>query len=254
MKNQMMIVRTVSEWNEFRKTVDSSLGFVPTMGALHEGHLSLFKRSKAENGFTACSIFVNPTQFNDPKDIADYPRTFEADKELLEKVGIDCLFYPSVEELYPVQYAYRIEETQLSNQLCGVFRPGHFAGMLTVVMKLLNIAKATRAYFGEKDFQQFLLVKGMAESFFLQTEILPCPTVREANGLAMSSRNRRLDLKQRDLAAELFKGLKSTMPLSEIKTHLKLIGFEIEYLEEKYNRRFVAANLGGVRLIDNVEI
>ena len=224
------------------------------MGALHAGHMSLLKRAKAENDLAAASIFVNPTQFNDQRDLQVYPRTLKADIKKLEEVKTDFLFLPSAREMYPDGYRYRLNETTESNSLCGAHRPGHFEGVLTVVMKLLNLVKADRAYFGEKDYQQFHLIKGMAEAFFLDTEIIPCRTRREADGLALSSRNLLLEPKHRKLAPDLYKALSSSASPAAIKKQLTALGFKPEYVEERWGRRFAAAKLGKVRLIDNVAL
>lgn len=250
------VFRSVAEWLGFRQSslrADAKLGFVPTMGALHEGHLSIVRRSAAENDFTLVSIFVNPTQFDDPRDLARYPRTFERDLAVLEGAGADFLLFPEPSELYPDQYRYRVSETQLSRELCGAHRPGHFDGMLTVVMKLLNLARARRAYFGEKDFQQLELVRGMARAFFLETEIFACPTVREGDGLAMSSRNVGLTPEQRALAARFPGALRSEATPEAAAQLLRELGFGVDYVEDRFGRRLGAVRLGEVRLIDNVE-
>ena len=191
----MMVYESVSEWrahqcDQIRS--GTTLGVVPTMGALHDGHLSLVRRSRAENRLTLVTIFVNPTQFDNPDDLTRYPRTLADDLARLSGEGTDFVLRPSETELYPDGYQYRVTELGLSRLLEGAHRPGHFDAVLTVVLKLLQIAAAERAYFGEKDWQQLRLVQGMAEAFFLPTVIVPCATVREADGLAPSSRNRRL--------------------------------------------------------------
>jgi pantoate--beta-alanine ligase len=169
-----------------------TLGFVPTMGALHEGHLSLVRRSGSENDRTLVSIFVNPTQFDDPADLARYPRTLDADLAALRAEETDFVLLPRAEDFYRDGFQYRVTESRLSTILEGVHRPGHFDGVLTVVMKLLQVAQPDRAYFGEKDWQQLTLVRGMVEAFFVPVMVVACPTVREADGLALSSRNRNL--------------------------------------------------------------
>jgi pantoate--beta-alanine ligase len=251
----MKILRSAPELQAELSGPKGTVGFVPTMGALHEGHLSLVRRSREENTVTVVSIFVNPTQFNDKKDFENYPITFSDDCAMLEKAGVDFLFYPSYEELYADNYRYRISESDLSHVLCGAHRPGHFDGVLTVVMKLLNLVNADRAYFGEKDFQQMELVAGMAKAFFMKTKILGCPTVRESDGLAMSSRNRRLSPNERTRAAN-FPAILSRpgLSLSERRELLAREGFDVDYVEERANRRFGAVRLGDVRLIDNVEV
>lgn len=247
----MRIFENIAEWQAFRRTIQGDIGFAPTMGALHAGHASLFTRSKAENAFTIASIFVNPTQFNNQDDLTNYPRTLEGDIQILEAAGVDYLLLPNEKTLYPDGYAYRISENIFSKILCGAHRPGHFDGVLTVVMKLLQLVAPTRAYFGEKDYQQLSLIRGMAEAFFLPTQIVPCKTLREEDGLAMSSRNRRLTPEERQKAPLLYQALQSAKPLAEIRTELEAQGFAVDYLEEHEGRIFIAATLGKVRLIDN---
>ena len=251
------VFKSIKVWSEFRMSDElrgKSIGFVPTMGALHAGHVSLFTRSVSENDKTVVSIFINPTQFNDPDDLKYYPRTFETDLAKLDKAGVDYLIYPDYNELYNDDFKYEVNEKQLSTKLCGAHRQGHFTGVLTVVMKLLNIARAHRAYFGEKDYQQFHLIKGMAEAFFMDTEIIPCPIIREPDGLAMSSRNTLLSIEERKLAPNFFEHLSSSESINEIKSNLEKDGFKVDYVEELDNRRLGAVYLGKVRLIDNVEL
>ena len=252
----MIAVKSVKQWRTLRaggRFAGKSLGFVPTMGALHEGHLSLLRRARRENGLTAVSVFVNPAQFNDKEDLARYPRTLAADAELLKAGGADFLLVPAASEIYPDGYRYRVSENEESRALCGAHRPGHFDGVLTVVLKLLNLVKPDRAYFGEKDYQQYRLVRGMAEALFLDVKIVPCPIAREPDGLAMSSRNLLLGEEERAIAPALNMVLTSGAPLSRMKKALAKLGFEPDYVEERWGRRLAAAKLGKVRLIDNVE-
>ena len=231
-----------------------TLGFVPTMGALHEGHLSLVRRSLAENDMTLVSIFVNPAQFDDPVDLAQYPRELEADLSTLRAEGTDFVFVPREPDLYPDGYRYRVTEHELSTALEGPFRPGHFDGVLTVVLKLLQIASADRAYFGDKDWQQLALVRGMVEAFFLSTTIVGCATVREVDGLAISSRNRHLPPADRERASRFFHTL-SVAPTAEAAARdLRTLGFTVDYVEDWDGRRLGAVRLGDVRLIDNVPL
>src|SRR3990167_9661252 len=189
----MNIVTTFNEWQDIRQTlIGQSIGFVHTMGHLHQGHLSLCERSKKENKITVACIFVNPTQFNLTNDFQKYPRTFSNDGALLERAAVDYLIYPNKAEVYPDHYHIQITETTLSQTLEGAHRPGHFTGMLTVVLKLLQWVRPSRAYYGEKDYQQLLLIKKMASALFLQTKIVGCPTIRDHDQLALSSRNNRL--------------------------------------------------------------
>ena len=231
-----------------------TLGFVPTMGALHEGHRSLVRRSRAENDRTLVSIFVNPTQFNDAHDLANYPRVLDEDLRVLREEGADCVLAPGEQAMYPDGYAYRVSERDRTTTLEGAHRPGHFDGVLTVVLRLLQIASAERAYFGEKDWQQLTLVRGMVEAFFVPTAIVACETVREADGLALSSRNRRLSTADRE-KAPAFHRLLSRSPTAEgAAAALLAAGFVVDYVEDQDGRRLGAVHLGGVRLIDNVPL
>ncbi|MCG2726545.1 MAG: pantoate--beta-alanine ligase [Elusimicrobia bacterium] len=253
----MRIIRKVKDWRKLRSSSllkNKKLGFVPTMGALHAGHLSLIKKSKKENQKTIVSIFVNPTQFNDKKDLKNYPRTLNDDIKKLREEGTDFLFLPDTNEIYAEEFTYKVSESHISRLMCGAFRPGHFDGALTVVMKLLNIIDADSAYFGEKDYQQYMLIKGMAKAFFLKTKIIPSKTIREKDGLAMSSRNLLLNPRQRLLAPKLHKILNSRKSPEQIKESLNSARFETEYVKEAWQRRFASAKLGKVRLIDNVKI
>lgn len=251
----MNIITDLTEWQRFRNDYSAkSLGFVPTMGNLHAGHMSLCERSKTENEVTVVSIFVNPTQFNQPADFEKYPRTINQDMELLAASQIDCLLLPPSNALYPDDYQIQVDEIELSQELEGKFRPGHFKGMLTVVLKLLNIVKPTRSYFGEKDFQQLLLIKKMVDALFLATEIVSCATIRADDGLALSSRNVRLNAAQRKLAAHFPRLLQSSLDIENIRQELTKLGFQVDYIAEKWQRRLAAVWLGDVRLIDNVKI
>jgi len=250
----MILFSNIASWIQFRDTLgQKTLGFVPTMGHLHEGHLSLLRRSMEENDETLLSIFVNPIQFNDEEDFKQYPRTLSQDKELAESLKVSYLLLPSVEELYPPEDTFRIQESLLSTDLEGRFRPGHFHGMLTVVMKLLNIVNPHRAYFGEKDYEQLQLVKAMVRAFFMKTEIIGCKTLRHSDGLAMSSRNTRLSPEER-IQAAFFPTLLNHPHWSDhqIKEALEAEGFQVDYIETRGNRRLGAVTLGKVRLIDNV--
>ena len=184
-----------------------TIGFVPTMGALHEGHLSLIRMSKEENTATAVSIFVNPTQFGPSEDFASYPRKIEEDIEKLRKADIDVLFLPDTSLMYPEGCVTVVEVKGLSEKMCGHYRPGHFRGVTTIVAKLLTILRPTRAYFGQKDFQQTVIIKRMAKDLNLDAEIVVCPTIREHDGLAMSSRNAYLGKEQRAAATVLYRSL-----------------------------------------------
>lgn len=244
---------TVADWRKRRSGMQGrTVGFVPTMGALHHGHASLVSRCRAENEIATASIFVNPSQFNDPKDLDRYPRTLEADLALLESLGVDDVLVPGASEMYPLGYRFRVEENETSAVMEGVHRPGFFPGVMIVVLKLLNLVRADRAYFGEKDYQQLRVITDMTRDFFIGTEIVGCETVREASGLAASSRNALLSPAGRETAAFLYQALRTAPGVGEAKAMLESEGFRVDYVEEHWGRRFAAAFLEGVRLIDNV--
>lgn len=251
------VIETPAAWRALRQQQlrdGLTLGLVPTMGALHEGHLSLVRRSLVGNDRTLVTIFVNPTQFDDPADLRRYPRTLEADIETLDSLGAHFVFVPRDADLYPDHYRYRVREVERSLALEGAYRPGHFEGVLTVVLKLLNIAAADRAYFGEKDWQQLTLVRDMAAAFFIPTEIVACPTIREASGLARSSRNERLAPADRARASQLHDALQSSRSAEAAARDLRDAGFAVDYVEDVEGRRLAAVRFGGVRLIDNVPL
>jgi len=256
-----------------------SLGLVPTMGALHDGHLSLVKRAKMENDVTIVSIFLNPLQFGPAEDLDKYPRDIEEDIKKLREQEIDILFIPDSNLMYPQSFSTHIEVGPLSERLCGKFRPGHFSGVATVVAKLFNIVSPTRAYFGQKDFQQTVIIKRMAKDLNFDTDIIVCPTMREHDGLAMSSRNVYLDTEQRSTGCVLYQCLnkasesvKSGMTSGEkIREMMKqtllsepLISqidyasvYDPETLEEVDDIKgdvllAVAVKIGNTRLIDNI--
>ena len=254
----MKIVESVAELIAERQARGAgSTGFVPTMGALHEAHLSLIRRAKAESARTWASIFVNPAQFNDPADLASYPRPLAQDLEILRAAGCDLVFVPQARDMYPDDFRYRVTENVLSKKFCGVGRPGHFDGMLTVVLKLLLLIRPERAYFGEKDYQQLRLVEGLAQAFFLDTWIVPCALVREPDGLATSSRNRLLSAAERKRAPAfhrlLLRSVAERQPTGDAAAELAREGFDVEYVADYDGRRLAAVRLGKVRLIDNVE-
>ncbi len=245
---------SLQEWRVARgELTGRSVGFVPTMGALHAGHRALLARARAENDVVVLSIFVNPTQFNDPTDLARYPRTLEADQALAAGL-VDHVIVPAAEELYPDKYTYRVTEEMLSRRLEGAHRPGHFDGVLTVVLKLFNLVQPTRAYFGEKDWQQLRLVERMARALFLPVEIIACPTERDIDGLALSSRNRRLSPTARTQATQFPRILHSATSPAAAANALVTAGFEVDYVEEQEGVRLGAIRIEGVRLIDNVRL
>lgn len=242
-----------ADWLDRRRALDGrSIGFVPTMGALHRGHAALVERCRHENDVVVVSIFVNPTQFNDPRDLERYPRTWEGDLALLERLGVDHVLVPRAEEMYPNGYVIRLEPDESLRVLEAVHRPGFLQGVLTVVLKLLNLVRADRAYFGEKDYQQLTAIEVLVREFFLPTKIVRCATVREESGLAMSSRNALLSAGARENAPHLHRALISANNSVEARASLEAHGFQVEYVEERWGRRLAAAFLDGVRLIDNV--
>ena len=237
----MEIVRTISKLRDcldLHRRQGHSVGFVPTMGALHEGHASLVVRSVAENDVTVVSIFLNPTQFNDPKDLERYPRTLEADCQLLEKCGADIAFAPSVAEVYPEPDTRQFSYAPTDSVMEGAMRPGHFNGVCQVVSKLLSYVEPDRAYFGEKDYQQIAVIRRMVDDLGFKLEIVPCPVVRQSDGLAMSSRNTLLTDQERATAANIYRIMNESrsLGLTVQQTHDYVVdainsidGLEVQY-------------------------
>jgi len=252
-----LVIESMALWQSIRKETlaNQSIGFIPTMGNIHRGHLSLCRKSMADNDVTVLSIFVNPTQFNDTRDFTTYPKTLAQDLEQINHLGVDYCLVLSEAEMYADDFRYQVSEHQLANTLEGPLRPGHFTGMLTIVLKLLIGVGAQRAYFGEKDYQQYLLVEGMVKSFFLNCEIIACPIIREESMLPLSSRNSRLNANARLLAdkfAHYFN--QKHLTLAEIEQALNALPIEIDYLYEDQHRRIAAVRVDGVRLLDNYAI
>lgn len=251
----MKILTTIEEFRIYRNNCkDKQIGFIPTMGALHLGHLSLVEQSIKNNQTTIVSIFVNPTQFDNKNDLTNYPNLLDEDLQKLELTGVDCVFLPSFEDIYPDDYSFQIKENQLSKKYCGAHRDGHFDGVLTIVMKLLNIVRPHKAYFGKKDFQQLCLIRQMVAAFFIPIEIIAGTTIRELDGLAMSSRNLNLTEEERKIAPLLYQTISSNLSLKQMEKQLTNYGFIVDYLEMLDNHLLVAAYLGEARLIDNVGI
>jgi len=251
----MHVSTTVSEWVERRRSLEGRrIGLVPTMGALHRGHASLVERCRRENEFVVVTLFVNPTQFNDPADLQRYPRTMEVDLALLEELGTDEVFAPEATALYPDGYLFKVVAESLTREMEGRHRPGFFDGVMTVVLKLLNLIRADRAYFGEKDFQQWKVLHAMAADLFVPTEIVRCPTIRMASGLAESSRNSLLSKEGRGRAAVIYEALRTAGSAEGARGVLEAAGLRVDYVEEHWGRRFAAAYLEGIRLIDNVPL
>lgn len=239
MKLFRSIVELQNELFEVRKS-GKKVGIVPTMGALHEGHASLVKRSVAENGATVVSVFLNPTQFNDKSDLERYPRTLDADCTLLEACGADYVFAPSVEEMYPVEDKRQFEFPPVTTVMEGAHRPGHFNGVCQVVSRLFYIVRPDRAYLGEKDWQQIAVVKAMVRFLKLDVQIVECTTIREADGLAKSSRNTLLSADERAIAPRIYEALQSSREYAKThtlaETHEYVVstinavdGLEVEY-------------------------
>ncbi|MGE3167046.1 MAG: pantoate--beta-alanine ligase [Planctomycetota bacterium] len=256
------------------------VGFVPTMGALHDGHRSLLQAARAHNEVVVVSVFVNPTQFGPGEDLAVYPRDREGDERMLTEEGVDVGWFGTIDDLYPRGFATRVEVPTLATRLCGRQRPGHFAGVSLIVLKLLNVVRPQRAYFGLKDYQQYCVVRQLVADLNLDLEIVPCPTQRESDGLAMSSRNRRLSNEGRRVAPILYAGLAaakrgfcdgerraSALLMTALRPILDEPRVRLEYLDLVDPRTLVpiegtvdqggavlavAAHVDGVRLIDNV--
>ena len=277
----MLIIKTENELKSFvdsYKNEGKSIGFVPTLGALHEGHASLIKQSKRKSDITICSIFVNPTQFNESSDLDKYPRTFDADKEILENINCDALFFPNVETVYPNGFNDRpdIDLNGLDKVLEGAFRPGHFDGVVQVVKRLLELVEPNHLYMGQKDFQQFSIIQYMIDYYQMPVELVVCPIKREPSGLAMSSRNVRLTSKNRKKASIIKKTLDYAQrrlkhkSVDEVKAYamnrLRIEDFKPEYFEivdghtlqpiknmddSNYIVACTAVWAGEIRLIDN---
>ncbi len=281
----MKVLRTKEDVLQFRRELsknEASLGLVPTMGALHQGHLELVRRACNENEVVLVSVFVNPTQFNNPEDLEKYPGTLEEDLEQLQTLPCELhVFAPEVSEMYGADVRARVYDFKgMAEVMEGAYRPGHFDGVGTIVESLLDLIRPKRAYFGEKDYQQLQIIRQLARGQNIPVEIVPCPIVREADGLAMSSRNRLLPKRLRKEAGFLFEALQKAKTLfgtksaSEVKESIREAfenhpEFKLEYIEiadsetlqpvhrkqkNKKYRAFVAAYLGGVRLIDNIAL
>ncbi|HPT58863.1 MAG TPA: pantoate--beta-alanine ligase [Fervidobacterium sp.] len=278
----MRLIQNVSEMKALSKSViddGKTIGFVPTMGYLHKGHLSLVQKAREENDIVVVSIFVNPTQFGPNEDYNRYPRDLERDLRLLNPFNVDYIFNPSVEEMYPAYYSVYVDETEMSKYLCGARRPGHFRGVCTVVTKLFNIVRPTRAYFGQKDAHQFRILRRMVENLNMDVEMVEMPIVREPDGLAMSSRNVYLSDEERREAPRLYKSLLEAKRLidggerdvqkikGEIQRVLNHPLLKIDYVEIVDEKTLIpvdriegdvivaiAVFFGKARLIDNVII
>lgn len=279
---KMILFETISELRQYlhkSRTEGRTIGFVPTMGCLHQGHCSLIRRSTVENDITILSIFLNPTQFSSREDYAKYPRCREEDIAAAKNAGATVVFIPEENELYPDGFQTYVDVVDLAKPLCGESRPGHFVGMATIVLKLFNIVQADRAYFGQKDYQQVCIVKQLVRDLDLEIDIVSCPTVREKSGLACSSRNTRLSAEEKARASSIYRllqtaaeaastGTTDAHKLNRIITRgLKYAGMEVEYVEivdantllpiKEVGRQTliaVAVIIGTTRLIDNILI
>lgn len=277
----MKLVKTIAELNEAKASFGdgNKVGLVPTMGALHEGHASLVRKSVKENDVTVVSVFVNPTQFNDKNDLKNYPRTLDADCELLESVGADIVFAPSVEEIYPEEDTRVFDFSPLDKVMEGKYRPGHFNGVAQIVSKLFDMVEPDRAYFGEKDFQQLAIIRELVAQEGYNIDIRPCPIVREKDGLALSSRNRLLSDEERVHALHISKTLFESREFAELHSVAETISFvensinsegylRLEYFEivdgytlqpiknwadTDYAVGCITVFCGNVRLIDNIK-
>ncbi|MEJ6951471.1 pantoate--beta-alanine ligase [Natronospora cellulosivora (SeqCode)] len=279
----MKIVKSINEIRNFVKEAKSSgksIGFVPTMGFLHQGHLSLVEKAKEENDFVVVSIYVNPTQFSPDEDFEDYPRDMGSDSAKLEKLGVDCIFNPEHEEIYPEGFNTYITVNEITASLCGKSRPDHFKGVTTIVGKLFNIVQADKAYFGKKDYQQYLVIKKMVKELNFPLEVIGLPIVRESDGLAMSSRNKYLNQEERKQATVLNRSLIMAEELikNDIKDVEKIKYDIIEMIEKESKAKIdyveildarnlkeiesigentliaLAVYIGKTRLIDNIVI
>ena len=252
----MEILKSPEELKKFLELSKGDIGFVPTMGALHAGHASLFSKAKRDSNICIASVYVNPTQFDDPQDLNRYPSATENDKQIMFSNGVNGAFFPEYHHLYPDDYRYQLAEKVFSKELCGQTRDGHFTGVLTILMKLFLMIRPDKVFLGEKDYQQLELVKGMVNAFHMGIKIVGCPTVRESDGLAMSSRNRNLTKNQRRKAPKFFEILSKRGNDREISDELAKCGFGVDYVVSRKDRRFGAVTLGSnenkVRLIDNV--
>lgn len=278
----MIVVSKISELREALKRLDAEnkvVGFVPTMGALHQGHATLVRQNVEENDISVVSIFVNPTQFNNKEDLLLYPKTPQADLDLMREIGVDIVFMPEVEEMYPEPDTRLFDFGELDKVMEGKYRPGHFNGVAQVVSKLFVFVEPNRAYFGEKDFQQLAIIRQMVKQLSMPIEIVGVPIVREESGLAMSSRNERLSPQERKTAAIIYKTLCDSKKLypqakpSEVINHVveainKIDGLRVEYFEivdgntlqsisewsdSEYIVGCITVYCGEVRLIDNIK-
>ncbi|UCC16500.1 MAG: pantoate--beta-alanine ligase [Dehalococcoidales bacterium] len=247
----MKIIKTISEVKKERRNLQGTVGLFPTLGYLHEGHLNLVRKSVLDNDFTISSIFVNPTQFGPSEDFDSYPRDFERDLAMLEEEGVEFVFMPSTQEMYPEGYDTWVDIENITRKLEGASRPTHFRGVTTVVAKLFNILEPTRAYFGQKDAQQLAVIKKMVKELNMNLEVITCPTVREPDGLAMSSRNTYLKPDERKAATVLYQSLKLAEKLYSEgeRDAIKIRGEMTSLIQQQ-----PAANIDYISIADNVTL
>lgn len=275
----MKLIQTLAEMQAIKHPPSAKIGFVPTMGYLHDGHMSLVEASSVACDITVVSIYVNPAQFGPTEDLSSYPRDLDRDLALLQEIGVDYVFFPNTEMMYPAPYRTWVDVDDVSSILCGASRPGHFRGVCTVVLKLVNIVKPHYMYMGEKDFQQLSILRIMLRDLNLCTEIVACPIVREADGLAKSSRNVYLKGEHRSIALCLFTALnqakqavsEGVIKVSDIidaaKLSISKAGAVVDYVEivderdfqipemvDEHSRMLIAARVGNTRLIDNQKL
>ena len=249
------VIDSVVKWKKIRNTISSSnIGFVATMGCLHEGHKELILESKKNHTTTVVSIFINPHQFNNNQDLVTYPQTLEEDLVFLNDLKVDYVITPDKKMIYPDNYKFQVIEKNISQTVEGKHRPGFFEGILTAVLKLLVITRPEVAYFGEKDFEQYELIKEMAKAFLLDCKIQKVKTRREPSGLAYSSRNKNLTHSEKELASNIYYYLKNEKNPDKIKVELKNLGIKVEYICDHNQRRYIAAHINKTRLIDNIAV
>jgi pantoate--beta-alanine ligase len=274
-----LLVKTIKGMRKISRELKGTIGFVPTMGYFHEGHLSLVKESQKDNNYTIVSIYVNPSQFGPNEDFLTYPRDIERDISLLKELDVDYIFFPSDKEMYPEDYKTWVNVDKITQILCGKSRPAHFKGVTTIVAKLMNIVNPDKMYLGEKDFQQLKIINQMAKDLNFRTQVIGCPIIREKDGLAKSSRNKYLSPEARKNALCLYKSLQlaqerfkkgiidSRKIISEMTDVIKTNNGIIDYIEvvdsntlenlselEKGCRILLAVKIEKIRLIDNIEI
>ncbi|NCO68106.1 MAG: pantoate--beta-alanine ligase [Nitrospirae bacterium CG_4_10_14_0_8_um_filter_41_23] len=246
----MRIPRIMQDTSKAHILHGRTIGFVPTMGALHEGHLSLIRMAKQENDITVVSMFVNPIQFGPSEDFKQYPRDIDGDTEKLQREDVDIIFMPEISLMYPEGFLTYVNVEKISDRLCGAFRPGHFKGVATVVTKLLNIVKPAKAYFGQKDFQQAIVIKQLVRDLDMDIDIVICPTVRERDGLAMSSRNAYLSIRQREAATIIYKCLIEALDM--IKSGIIDAGYIKRIMQDRLLKEAAVSGLDYAGVYDPV--